>query len=52
MQNETIVILMAAYNGVPYIGEQIDSILCQTDENWHLKISDDGSTDGTCAVID
>ena len=52
MQNETIVILMAAYNGVPYIGEQIDSILCQTDENWHLTISDDGSTDGTDAVID
>lgn len=52
MQNETIVILMAAYNGALYIGEQIDSILCQTDENWHLTISDDGSTDGTCVVID
>ena len=52
MQNETIVILMAAYNGVPYIGEQIDSILCQTDENWHLTISDDGSTDGTDKIID
>ncbi|MDY3832975.1 MAG: glycosyltransferase, partial [Candidatus Ventricola sp.] len=43
---------MAAYNGAPYIGEQIDSILQQTDTNWHLTISDDGSTDGTDAIID
>ena len=52
MRNERIEILMAAYNGAPYIGEQIDSILCQTDTNWHLTLSDDGSTDGTDAIID
>ena len=52
MKSERIEILMAAYNGAPYIGEQIDSILCQTDTNWHLTISDDGSTDGTDAIID
>lgn len=52
MQSKRIEILMAAYNGAPYIQEQIDSILCQTDINWHLKISDDGSTDGTDAIID
>lgn len=43
---------MAAYNGAAYIGEQIDSILGQTDTHWHLTVSDDGSTDGTDAVID
>ena len=43
---------MAAYNGAPYIQEQMDSILCQSDINWHLTISDDGSTDGTDAIID
>lgn len=43
---------MAAYNGAPYIGEQIDSILGQSDAHWHLTVSDDGSTDGTDAVID
>ena len=42
----------SGYNGAPYIREQIDSILCQTDTNWHLTISDDGSTDGTDAIID
>ena len=52
MQSKRIEILMAAYNGAPYIGEQIDSILQQTDTNWHLTISDDGSTDGTDAIID
>ncbi len=52
MQNARIEILMAAYNGSPYIREQVDSILCQTDANWHLAISDDGSADGTDAVID
>ena len=52
MQSKRIEILMAAYNGTPYIREQIDSILGQTDTNWHLTISDDGSTDGTDATID
>ena len=52
MRNERIEILMAAYNGAPYIREQVDSILRQSDENWHLTLSDDGSTDGTDAIID
>ena len=52
MQSKRIEILMAAYNGTPFIGEQIDSILCQTDANWHVTVSDDGSTDGTDAIID
>ena len=40
MQSKRIEILMAAYNGAPYSREQIDSILGQTDTNWHLTISD------------
>lgn len=51
MQSKQIEILMAAYNGAPYIREQVDSILHQTDENWHLTLSDDGSTDGTDAIL-
>ena len=49
---ERIEVLMATYNGKSYIREQIDSILNQTYENWHLTISDDGSTDGTDLIID
>lgn len=52
MKTEQIEILLAAYNGAPYIGEQIDSILRQTDDRWHLTVSDDGSTDGTDRILD
>lgn len=45
-------ILLAAYNGEKYIRAQIDSILAQTDDRWHLIISDDGSTDSTPSIID
>lgn len=49
---DKIEVLMAVYNGSAYIREQIDSILNQTYENWHLTISDDGSTDGTDLIAD
>lgn len=45
-------ILMAVYNGEAFLAEQIDSILCQSDGRWHLTVSDDGSTDGSGAIID
>lgn len=45
-------ILMATYNGVKYLPAQLDSILNQDTPNWHLTISDDGSTDGTAAILD
>lgn len=50
--DQRIEILMATYNGAPYIREQLDSILAQTDRRWRLTISDDGSTDGTDAIVD
>ena len=46
-----IAILMATYNGERYIREQIDSILCQTLQDWHLFVHDDGSKDGTVAIV-
>ena len=42
---------MAAYNGEKYIKEQIESIQRQTYTNWHLYLSDDGSTDNTLKII-
>lgn len=45
-------ILMATYNGAEYLSAQLDSILNQDTSNWHLTISDDGSTDGTAAILD
>lgn len=44
-------ILLASYNGSAYIGQQIESIINQTYNNWTLTISDDGSTDNTVDII-
>lgn len=44
-------IAMATYNGEKFIEEQIKSIQAQTYQNWHLYISDDGSSDNTIEII-
>lgn len=36
-------ILMAVYNGEKFVAEQIDSILAQSETDWHLIICDDMS---------
>lgn len=46
-----ISVAMASYNGEKYIKEQISSILENLDEHAELVISDDGSTDGTVAIV-
>lgn len=51
MDNNTVAICMATYNGESYLREQLDSILNQTWTNWILFIRDDGSTDGTCSIL-
>ena len=48
---KTVQILLSSYNGEKYISRQIDSILRQKDVEIHLLIRDDGSTDGTRAII-
>ena len=42
---------MATYNGAQYIGEQIDSIIGQTNKDWELYIRDDGSSDNTLEIV-
>lgn len=44
-------ILMSAYNGEKYIGEQIESLLKQTYGDIEIHIRDDGSTDNTKSII-
>lgn len=48
---ERIEILLAVYNGEAFLREQLDSILAQTDGDWHLTLSDDGSTDSSAAIL-
>lgn len=52
MSEQIAEILLPTYNGARYVREQIDSILAQTDEHWHLTVSDDGSDDGTQKILD
>ncbi len=43
-------ILLTTYNGEKYLQTQLDSIRAQTYGDWHLVISDDGSSDATLAI--
>lgn len=47
-----IAILLTAYNGEKWIGEQIDSILRQNDVDIHIFVSCDLSTDNTINVLE
>ena len=43
---------MASYNREKYIGESIRSVIEQTYSDWELIISDDGSNDKTCYIVE
>lgn len=43
---------MSTYNGERYLEEQLDSILNQQGVDIYLMVRDDGSTDGTCSILD
>jgi len=46
-----ILVLLPVYNGEKYLAEQIDSILSQTHRDLLLVCRDDGSTDGSLALL-
>ena len=46
-----VAVAMSSYNGEAYIREQVESIFSQTDVEVALFVRDDGSTDGTCALL-
>ena len=47
-----ISVVIPSYNHVLYIQEAVESVLAQTFKNWELIVVDDGSTDGTRALLD
>jgi rhamnosyltransferase len=46
-----VLVILASYNGIKYIKEQINSILNQIDVELSIKIFDDGSNDGTIEFL-
>jgi glycosyltransferase involved in cell wall biosynthesis len=44
-------VIMAAHNVARYIAEAIESILCQTHQDFEFIVVDDGSTDGTSQIV-
>ena len=46
-----ISVIMCTYNGVAYLGEQLDSLRTQTLPPHELVVQDDGSTDGTMDLL-
>lgn len=51
MRKPIVTILMSAYNAGEYIGEAIESMLCQTFTDFEFIIINDASTDNTGEVI-
>ena len=47
----SVLVLLATYNGAPFIEEQLRSILDQERVDVRVLVSDDGSTDGTLEII-
>ncbi len=45
-------ILLAAYNGERYIGDQLESLMRQTEQEITVIIRDDGSTDRTLEIVE
>ena len=46
-----VAILLSTFDGVPFLQEQLDSLVDQSLRDWTLYWRDDGSTDGTVAVM-
>lgn len=47
-----VAILLSTYNGERFLEDQLDSIIAQSHYNWTIYASDDGSTDGTVAILE
>jgi glycosyltransferase involved in cell wall biosynthesis len=47
----TVSVLMSVRNGLPYVREAIDSVICQTFTDWEFVINDNLSSDGTAEYL-
>jgi len=47
-----ITVLMSVYNGARWLGDSIDSVLSQSEEDFEFIVINDGSTDDTALILD
>lgn len=52
MTTPSVSIAMSVYNNSPYLAQAIGAMLAQTHADFEFLIVDDGSTDGSAAIID
>ena len=52
MQDMLVSIIMPMYNSEAYIRDAIESVEAQTYKNWELIVVDDGSKDGSRAIVE
>ena len=52
MEDFSVSVCMATYNGEKFLKKQLESILCQLSDNDEIIISDDNSTDNTLNIIE
>jgi len=51
LEQPLVSIIIPTFNRANLIGETLDSVLVQTYQNWECLVVDDGSTDGTDALM-
>ena len=50
-KTDAVAILLATYQGERYLRAQLDSLLGQSESGWKVFAHDDGSKDGTAAIL-
>ena len=50
-ESDLVVVLLATFEGSPYLGEQLESIAGQSHTRWRLLVADDGSRDNTLEIV-
>ncbi len=51
MEEPRVSVIIPAYNHARFLGEALDSVLSQTFQDFEVLVVDDGSTDGTRALV-